>query len=78
MDIQKNIIDKTGVMFLVSGGKVQSQEQVKVVSSKYEHMFIHVQNDFISLRLDKGSWIKVRQSLIVDDGKKYDKIPVTL
>ena len=79
MDIQKHIIDKTGVMLPISGGNGHSQEQaVVIISSKYKHMFIEVQNDYISLWLDAGRWRKVGQSLIVDDddGSKYDKISI--
>ena len=77
MDIQKYIIDKTGFMLPISGGNGQSQEQSVVVSSKYKHMTIQVQNDFISLWLDEGRWRKVGQSLIEDDdGRKFDKIMI--
>ena len=77
MDIQKHIIDKTGVMLPISGGNGQSQEQAVVISSKYKHRYIEVQNDFISLWLNEGRWRKVEQSLIVDDdGKKFDKITI--
>ena len=30
--------------------------------------------EFISAMLDEGYWKKVEQSLIIEDGKKYDKI----
>ncbi len=77
MDIQKYIIDKTGVMLPISGGNGQSQEQAVAISSKYIHRFIEVQTDFISLWLDEGRWRKVGQSLIVDDdGRKFDKITI--
>ena len=77
MDIQKHILDKTGVLLPISGGNGQSQEQAVVISSKYKHMLIQVQNDFISLWLDEGRWRKLGQSLIVDDdGRKFDKITI--
>ena len=77
MDIQKHILDKTGVLLPISGGNGQSQEQAVVIISKYKHMLIQVQNDFISLWLDEGRWRKLGQSLIVDDdGRKFDKITI--
>jgi hypothetical protein len=35
-----------------------------------------VEFEFISAMLDEGYWKKVEQSLIIEDGKKYDKILV--
>ena len=64
-------------MLPISGGNGQSQEQAVIINSKYKHMLIQVQNDFISLWLDEGRWRKVGQSLIVyDDGRKFDKITI--
>lgn len=77
MDIQKDILKQTGVLLPISGGNGQSQEQAVVISSKYKHMLIQVQNDFISLWLDEGRWRKLKQSLIIDDdGRKFDKITI--
>jgi hypothetical protein len=77
MDIQKHILNKTGVMLPISGGNGQSQKQAVIINSKYKYRYIEVQNDFISLWLDEGRWRKVVQSLIVDDdGRKFDKITI--
>jgi len=77
MDIQQHIFNNTGLMLPVSGGNGQSAEQAVIISSKYKHEFIQVQNDFISLWLDEGRWRKVKQSLIVtDNGMRFDKITI--
>lgn len=76
MDIQKHILNKIGVLLPISGGNGQSQEQAVIISSKYKHRYIEVQNDFILLWVDEG-WRKVGQSLIVDDdGRKFDKVTI--
>lgn len=76
MDIQQHILINTGVLLPISGGNGQSKEQAVVISPKYKHKFIQVQNDFISLGIDEGRWRKVGQSLIVDDGRKCDKVTI--
>jgi hypothetical protein len=76
MDIQQYIYNNTGVMLPISGGNGQSQEQAVIISPKYKHKYIQVQNDFISLWLDEGHWGKLEQSLIVDDGRKWDKVTI--
>lgn len=76
MDIQQHNLINTGVLLPISGGNGQSKEQAVVISPKYKHKFIQVQNDFISLGIDEGRWRKVGQSLIVDDGRKWDKVTI--
>ena len=74
MDIQQHILNNTGVLLPISGGNGQSQDQAVVIDSKAKYMLIQVENEVISAMLDDGYWKKVGQSLINNDGKKYDTI----
>ena len=76
MDIQQYIYNNTGVLLPISGGNGQSQEQAFVIDSEAKYRLIQVESDFISAMLDDGYWKKVGQSLINNDGKKYDKITI--
>ena len=76
MDIQQYIFNYTGVLLPISGGNGQSQDQAIVIGSEAKYRLIQVENEFISAMLDEGYWKKVEQSLIIEDGKKYDKILV--
>ena len=78
MDIQKYIFNYTGVLLPISGGNGQSQDKAVVIASEAKYMLIQVENEFISAMLDEGYWKKVEQSLIIEDGKKYDKITINL
>ena len=74
MDIQQHIYNNIGVLLPISGGNGQSQDQVVVLGSEAKYVLITIENEFISAMLDEGRWKKMGQSLINDDGKKYDKI----
>jgi hypothetical protein len=76
MDIQQYIFNYTGVLLPISGGNGQSQDKAVVIASEAKYMLIQVENELISAMLDEGYWKKVEQSLIIEDGKKYDKILV--
>jgi hypothetical protein len=78
MDIQKYIYNKTRVILPITGsGNGSSKDQPVIMTAEAKHIFIGVQNEFISAMLDDGYWKKVEQSLIQsDDGKKYDKITI--
>lgn len=76
MDIQQLIFNITGVLLPISGGNGQSQDQAVVLTSEAKYMLIQLENEFISAMLDEGYWKKVEQSLIIEDGKKYDKITI--
>lgn len=76
MDIQQYIFNYTGVLLPISGGNGQSQDKAVVIASEAKYMLIQVENEFISAMLDEGYWKKVEQSLIIEDGKKYDKITI--
>ena len=76
MDIQKYIFNNKGVLLPIYGGNGQSQDQAVVIASEAKYMFIQVENEFIRAMLDEGYWKKVEQSLIIEDGKKYDKITI--
>ena len=75
-DIQQYIYNNTGVILPISGGNGQSQGQAVILGSKAKYVLIQVENEFISTMLEEGYWKKVEQSLIIDDGKKYDKITI--
>ena len=74
MDIQQYIFNITGVLLPISGGNGQSQDQAVILGSEAKYVLIQVENEVISAMLDDGYWKKVGQSLINNDGKKYDKI----
>ena len=76
MDIQQYILKNTGVTLPISGGNGQSQDQSVVIASKAKFRLVSVENEFISAMLDEGYWKKVEQSLIIENGKKYDKITI--
>ena len=76
MDIQQYILNNTGVLLPISGVNGQSQDQAVVIVAKATYRLIQVENDFISAMLDEGYWKKIEQSLIIEDGKKYDKITI--
>jgi hypothetical protein len=76
MDIQQYIFINTSVLLPISGGNGQSQDQTVVISSKAKYRLIQVDNEFISAMLYEGYWKKVEQSLIIENGKKYDKITI--
>lgn len=76
MDIQQHIFNNTGVLMPISGSNGQSQDQAVVIASEAKYILIQVENEFISAMLDEGYWKKVEQSLIIEDGKKYDKITI--
>lgn len=76
MDIRQYIFNNTGVFLPISGGNGQSQDQAVVIASKAKYVLITVENEFISAMLDEGYWKKVKQSLIIENGKKYDKITI--
>lgn len=76
MEIQRHILNNTGVLQPISGGNGQSQNKAVVITSEAKYMLIQVENEFISAMLDEGYWKKVEQSLIIEDGKKYDKITI--
>ena len=74
MDIQQYIYNNTSVLLPISGANGQSQEQAVFLTSEAKYALITIENEFISAMLDEGYWKKVEQSLIIEDGKKYDKI----
>lgn len=76
MDIQQYIFNNTGFLLPISGGNGQSQDQAVVITSEAKYVLIQVENEFISAMLEEGYWKKVEQSLIIEDGKKYDKITI--
>lgn len=76
MDIQQYIFNNKGVLLPISGGNGQSKDQAVKVGLEGKHIFIQVENEYISAMLDEGYWKKVEQSLIIEDGKKYDKITI--
>ena len=76
MDIQKYIYSQTKILLPISGGNGQSQDQAVVIDSKAKYRLIQVENEFVSSMLDEGYWKKVGQSLMITDGKKYDKITI--
>ena len=77
MDMQKYIYNQTKVMLPITGsGSGLSKDQPVIMTSKAKHIFIGVQNEYISTILDDVNWDKVEQSLIIEDGKKYDKITI--
>ena len=76
MDIQKHIFNNTGVLLPISGCNGQSQDQAVILGSEAKYVLITIENEFISAMLDEGYWKKFEQSLIIEDGKKYDKILV--
>lgn len=76
MDIQQYIYNNTGILLPISGGNGQSQDQAVVIGSEAKYVLITIENEFISSMLDEGYWKKVEQSLIIEDGKKYDKITI--
>ena len=76
MHIQQHIYNNTGVLLPISGGNGQSQDQAVVITSDAKNVLIKVENEFISAMLDEGYWKKVEQSLIIEEGKKYDKITI--
>jgi hypothetical protein len=76
MDIQQYIFNYTGNLLPISGGNGQSQDKAVVIASEAKYVLIQVENEFISAMLDEGYWKKIEQSLIIEDGKKYDKITI--
>lgn len=76
MDIQQYIFNNRDILLPISGGNGQSQDQAVVIASKAKYALITIENEFISAMLDEGYWKKVEQSLIIEDGKKYDKITI--
>lgn len=77
MDIQKYIYNQTNVILPITGsGNGSSKDQAVIMTAEAKHIFIGVQNEYISTILDDVHWVKVEQSLIIEDGNKYDKITI--
>lgn len=77
MDIQKYIYNQTKVILPITGsGNGSSKDQAVIMTAEAKRIFIGVQNEYISTILDDVHWDKVEQSLIFEDGKKYDKITI--
>ena len=77
MDIQKYIYNQIKVILPITGsGNGSSKDKAVIMTAEAKHIFIGVQNEYISTILDDVHWDKVEQSLIIEDGKKYDKITI--
>ena len=62
-------------MLPISGGNGHSQEQAIVLGSEAKYLLTTIQDEIICA-MDEGCWRKLGQSLIVDNGRTYDKITI--
>ena len=77
MDIQKYIYNQTNVILPITGsGNGTSKDKAVIMTADAQHIFVGVQNEYISTILDDVHWDKVEQSLIIEDDKKLDKITI--
>ena len=52
----------------------ETKEQAVIIPSVAKHMLFQAQNEIISSLLEEGYWKKVEQSLLIENGVKFDKI----
>ncbi len=60
----------------ISVGNAQSKGQAAIIGSKAKYRLIQVENECISAMLEEGYWKKVKQSIINNGVKKFNKITI--
>ncbi|MEC4050068.1 hypothetical protein OX284_011555 [Flavobacterium sp. SUN046] len=76
MHIGEQIYLEHNIKLPIKGDYGSTIEKCVIILAEAKYNFIEVQNTYIDCCWGKGNWKKVKQSLIIRDDKKYDKITI--
>ncbi|RAR72558.1 hypothetical protein [Flavobacterium aciduliphilum] len=76
MHIREQIFNKHNIKLPIMGGDGATIETCVIITADGKYDYISIQNRYINCFLGMGNWRKVKQSLIIQEDKKIDKIVI--